>query len=777
MKKLITTFILGIFSLIIFATSSKTIQQGDFNFTYQWEDSSNTCTITNITIANGTPNILTIPKVLLNNTQEELQVTNISTTTYCIDALNSVDTLIFESGFAINVLEKIQASNAHPEFYSTHVTTVTLPNNIAQFDIQSVYSVFPNCSSIAFQTGTTIKSISNTSTANNIHLLSFEIPNSVETIESYTFKHFPYIAHITFQDNSSIHTIQEEAFGQCQNIQTITLPESIQVLGDKVFHQCLNLNQVTFDLPSSLKTIGDSCFYASGIKSLHFPNSIDTIFTHSLVQNSTNFTIKIESNTVLYVDHDINISQLCLRGDDTQSPLIDYDQTHSITLNNGLQFEMIIPNSQRWYQIALPYACNDWNVYTYNEETHETGKNLNSTYNRYWTYKLFVGNTLAENNGRTITPTWRIPIQKNTKLPVQLGFAFRSLVTRHPIILSFNMSQVQTLNNNISQNMSLIYTFINNGDLAFQNWGFFGNSLLNTLGKNGYYQISSTTEMADNDPIVAVQDTQHPGNYIQKPVSEITIHPFQAFFTQINHNQRMGVINFSTLPLNNTNGVNQNCDDYIELEIKNASQQIANTSLRIDNQFTNSYEHGYDIIKFKNHYPQVLGIYTQSIQEDLVYNALPTSDCTSIPLIVNCNTIGNYTISIKNTSHFTNITALYLIDRTTQSVVNLRIQDYSFNSGIFNYKKRFVLSTQPNFQPTNTENTTLNIPIWSEKNQICIQSVPKNAIISIISTTGKTLISSKQISTEFRSIPLESGLYLIKIQSDSSNSINKILIP
>lgn len=113
------------------------------------------------------------------------------------------------------------------------------------------------------------------------HYTTLEIPQGVETIESYAFSYMFSVqsTHInTVQLPESLKTIKDGAFVDCQGLETIifedkeTRKSSLEYIGKDAFRKCGLIGSL--EIPKTVETIGNSAFENCPIRMVHLPQSI-----------------------------------------------------------------------------------------------------------------------------------------------------------------------------------------------------------------------------------------------------------------------------------------------------------------------------------------------------------------------------------------------------------------------------------------------------------------------------------------------------------------------
>ena len=95
------------------------------------------------------------------------------------------------------------------------------------------------------------------------------IPNSVTSIEDYTFAYCTDLTSVTIPN--SVTTIGMEAFRYCTGLTSVTIGNSVTSIGSSAFYYCSGLTSIT--IPNSVTSIGEYGFYGcTGLTSITIPN-------------------------------------------------------------------------------------------------------------------------------------------------------------------------------------------------------------------------------------------------------------------------------------------------------------------------------------------------------------------------------------------------------------------------------------------------------------------------------------------------------------------------
>lgn len=102
------------------------------------------------------------------------------------------------------------------------------------------------------------------------------IPSSVVEIGELAFYHIHSLKEIHFTKNSNLRTIKRSAFNACINLTTFDIPESVISIEIEAFRSCQCLEKVK--IPPHLKSLENFVFYdCISLQEVTFSNDIETI--------------------------------------------------------------------------------------------------------------------------------------------------------------------------------------------------------------------------------------------------------------------------------------------------------------------------------------------------------------------------------------------------------------------------------------------------------------------------------------------------------------------
>jgi len=140
----------------------------------------------------------------------------------------------------------------------------------------SYYPAGPEDYNIEFEIDTTDNTITITGFSVILTIPShLVIPNTIE----YLGGEFPVVA------------IADGAFETEPGIESVTINSNLQSIGARAFKWTYSLHTIVFPSPSSLTSIGDEAFRNTGISSITFPASIETIGAYAFSQGQGGYEL------------------------------------------------------------------------------------------------------------------------------------------------------------------------------------------------------------------------------------------------------------------------------------------------------------------------------------------------------------------------------------------------------------------------------------------------------------------------------------------------------
>lgn len=94
-----------------------------------------------------------------------------------------------------------------------------------------------------------------------------ELPNTVRTLEGYSFNNCASLVSVRLPD--SLLDIKSKAFGQCRSLETIRIPKSVKTIEYHAFEQSTNLVNIEIDPENTYYYVANNCLIETNTKALH----------------------------------------------------------------------------------------------------------------------------------------------------------------------------------------------------------------------------------------------------------------------------------------------------------------------------------------------------------------------------------------------------------------------------------------------------------------------------------------------------------------------------
>ncbi|MCD9577369.1 T9SS sorting signal type C domain-containing protein, partial [Flavobacterium soyae] len=173
------------------------------------------------------------------------------------------------------------------------------------------------------------------------------------------------------------------------------------------------------------------------------------------------------------------------------------------------------------------------------------------------------------------------------------------------------------------------------------------------------------------------------------------------------------------------------------------------------NGATNSWDQNYDAATLNGN--TYVDFYSISDAKKLTVQgrALPFEDTDLIPLGYKTAVAGEFTISIDHTDGLLNNQAVYLEDKTTGTVYDLKAGNYKFTTEIGTFTDRFTLRyTNKTLGTGDFENVKDGLLVSVKDKTIKVTSSKENIKeVNIFDITGRLLYSKNKVGTAELSIP------------------------
>ncbi|MCM0665657.1 T9SS sorting signal type C domain-containing protein [Flavobacterium tyrosinilyticum] len=196
---------------------------------------------------------------------------------------------------------------------------------------------------------------------------------------------------------------------------------------------------------------------------------------------------------------------------------------------------------------------------------------------------------------------------------------------------------------------------------------------------------------------------------------------------------------------------------------------------------TNSFDYNYDAVTLAGN--SYIDFYTINEAQKLSIQArsLPFDNTEGIPLGYKSVAETQLTISIDHADGFFNKQAVYLEDKTTGTITDLRASNYTFKTGIGTFTDRFVLRYTNKTLGTDDIENLENSVLISVKNKTVSITCSKETIkdVTIFNVGGQLVYSKNKVnSSELQITNLHSSdqVLLVKVTLENGSIITKKVI-
>lgn len=226
--------------------------------------------------------------------------------------------------------------------------------------------------------------------------------------------------------------------------------------------------------------------------------------------------------------------------------------------------------------------------------------------------------------------------------------------------------------------------------------------------------------------------------------------------------------------------INNDADNRFWLNLTNDQGAFKQILLGFANGATDGYDQQYDGLMLNGN--SYVNFYSVVDQKNLVIQGrgLPFSDSQVIALGFSAQVAGSYTITLDGFDGLFNNQAIYLIDKLTHTVQNLKDAAYTFNTttGTFNdrFEVRFVNGTLSTQNPMAVANETIVI---AQNQEVHIKSDSTLKSLAIYDLNGKLLYSKQHIETltfNTGKLNIHSQIILVSIENNLGTVTKKLIL-
>ena len=202
-------------------------------------------------------------------------------------------------------------------------------------------------------------------------------------------------------------------------------------------------------------------------------------------------------------------------------------------------------------------------------------------------------------------------------------------------------------------------------------------------------------------------------------------------------------------------------------------------TLGINNEATEGFDNQLDAFELKGlaDAPQ---LYTYNANTRLSVDLFPEfSGNKNIPLGIDVAVAGEYTFSVENLDNFDQSVEVYLEDKISGSVINLRQNpEYTFYTEDSVDESRFVLHFNSELAGVEPDVTVNDISIYSFENKVFVDYQPDGtAEMTIYDISGRVVASYNIVNGLNEVTPnIEKGYYIVKVVSSDKILTQKVYI-
>ncbi len=493
------------------------------------------------------------------------------------------------------------------------------------------------------------------------------------------------------------------------------------------------------------------------------------------------------------------VASVTLRSDKDVVPhLILPNNTSELASNQKIvRFTKRIPGD-RYYFFSLPFDCNVEDIMLSNGQKAIFNRDI---------YILYYDGAKRAKEGSSIGGDNWVDIDPTQPLVAGQGYAL-AVENTLPTEVIFPMTITNTALHELDNASKTINITAHGFDEHGNNisgkkpnnigWNFVGNPYFTHYGtladvdlKHGKIEVvdgvvgetwSDVTSLYVNVP---EENTDE--NYIQKKASDINLSPFFPFFVQVG---KTGTLEYTpgtrVLPAAIASRYAQEMEDsenstpiYVGVSLSNG-QKSDETSLVINNRFTQEYEVGADLEKLLG-FADKPQVYVKDDNYRYAFKALNETDAA------NTNTVGvylpakeatTYTFDIMRNYDLSRVQGVYLTDHVAGTVTNLLQEKYVFTSGYSYTNNRFALSVV--LAPKDVTSLTDIEAAWSVWQDaplhISLQGLCVGDAIRVIDATGKLVsrLTATETSAMF-DLPT-AGSYCVQTIGVNGMQMKKIVV-
>lgn len=470
------------------------------------------------------------------------------------------------------------------------------------------------------------------------------------------------------------------------------------------------------------------------------------------------------------------LNNLNLRRVDDDSPAADLQGTITFKgMANPVHADIRI-NAERWYWMALPYTCNiadvtfedgtpalynqDWFLMYYDGERRAAERNNGTS------WKLFTGSTIKAGEGYIVGIVGK-PANEKVKYTLRFPMAEAAvpaeLLDKSLPVYAYGAGKTDAELPPNNKGWNLVgapYMMPYDGQSIETD---LRNYILDYDSLTGIWSTDSTgTEI----PYVTIPVDGGWWEYKQVALRNYSLQPFMSYFVQVHGNTdgELHTMNFAADQKNDYGDkpllkTRSSASTWMALDLTSPSALSDQTTLVINDEYTDAYEVGADLLKWLgDHYaegtkPVLYSINTAegvginpSAAEKLAFHALPeASAAVPVPVGYYAGESGQYTFSLNqpNSSQLRDFVAIWLHDKKEDVYTNLLKANYNFFTENEQNDTRFTVAVQVNHTSDDVSalsNFAAGDPIFTAVNHsLVVDNLPPDAQFWIYNASGQLL--------------------------------------
>jgi hypothetical protein len=299
----------------------------------------------------------------------------------------------------------------------------------------------------------------------------------------------------------------------------------------------------------------------------------------------------------------------------------------------------------------------------------------------------------------------------------------------------------------------------------------------------------NTWSQSNVDPTVYVADYAGSGSWISYnyntglgslPNGEIP--PTQGFYVKANAaSPSITIPNSARVHTSNTFYKDENIeDDIFTIKITGtANSYYDQVTFGINSGATDNFDGQFDAYQLKG-LEEAPQIYSYNQDAKFSVDLFPEfSENKSIPLGIETGTPGEYTLNVENLDYFNQDYDVYLEDKISGSVINLRENPgYTFFTEDGTDEDRFVLHSNSGLSGVESDITTNDVSIYSFDNKVYIDyQFEETGDMTVYDISGR-IIATQSVNQGLNEINLkvDRGYYIVKVISGKSVKTSKVYL-